>query len=207
MIIYMITNQANGKKYIGQTTKSLKQRWVEHNRQTCCRLLSRALKKYGKENFTIEEIAKANSIDELNQLEENLIAQYQTLNPMGYNLLKGGNNKKHHPESCRKMSATRTGKKVPSLSVPRGPRPFIVGFNISEAKKGKPNGLKGLKRPGMIRPMRRKTVSATPLIGGDFILFHSIKEASAFVGKNHSNIVACLKGRKPTAYGYRWNYV
>lgn len=40
---------------------------------------------------------------------------------------------------------------------------------------------------------------------GNFIKrFNSINEASAAVGKAHSNLVACLRGRQKTCGGYKW---
>ena len=40
---------------------------------------------------------------------------------------------------------------------------------------------------------------------GNFIKrFNSINEASAAVGKCHSNLVACLRGRQKTCGGYKW---
>ena len=61
--IYLITNKINNKKYVGKTTKSIKERWEEHlkdsKKEKCeIRPLYRAIRKYGIENFTIEEIEK-----------------------------------------------------------------------------------------------------------------------------------------------------
>lgn len=65
--IYLITNKINNKKYVGKTTKSIKERWEEHlkdsKKEKCeIRPLYRAIRKYGIENFTIEEIEKCNII-------------------------------------------------------------------------------------------------------------------------------------------------
>ena len=64
MIIYKITNKINNKVYIGLTTRTLKYRWSTHitesknlNNQ---KHLYRAMRKYGIENFTIEEIDSTN---------------------------------------------------------------------------------------------------------------------------------------------------
>lgn len=92
MIIYKITNQINKKTYIGQTVRSLTERWNEHLKMASTqdkRQLYCAMRKYGKENFTIEEIAKASSIDELNKLEQEYIVKYDSYNN-GYNMTDGG---------------------------------------------------------------------------------------------------------------------
>ena len=75
MIIYKITNNINGKAYIGQTTNTLARRWCKHNTPSSnyCRLLKRALNKYGKENFIIEKIAGSESIEELNKSRPNIV--------------------------------------------------------------------------------------------------------------------------------------
>lgn len=90
MIIYKITNTLNNKEYIGQTTKPLKQRWREHQLAKKRQAIHYAIKKYGVENFKIEQIGAATNQDELNQLEYDLIIQHNTMAPFGYNLRAGG---------------------------------------------------------------------------------------------------------------------
>jgi group I intron endonuclease len=56
--IYMITNEINGKVYVGKTEESIQKRFVEHcadskKERNKNRPLYRAMNKYGVENFTI----------------------------------------------------------------------------------------------------------------------------------------------------------
>lgn len=92
-IIYKITNKINRYIYIGQTIHSLDCRWKNHiraaNRGSKV-YFHKAIKKYGKDNFIVEQIAEANSKEELNKLEINLIKQYDCLAPNGYNTSTGG---------------------------------------------------------------------------------------------------------------------
>lgn len=37
--------------------------------------------------------------------------------------------------------------------------------------------------------------------------FPSVSEAARYLNKNHSNIIATLKGRQKTCYGYKWRYL
>lgn len=91
MFIYKITNKINNKSYIGQTTGSLKKRWNKHcSEKSQCLILKNAIKKYGKENFIIEEIDGANSQSELNYKEWLLIHKNNTVFPNGYNMKEGG---------------------------------------------------------------------------------------------------------------------
>ena len=109
MFIYKITNLINGKIYIGQTTKSIDIRWKQHCKaNSYCNYLKNAIQKYGKENFTIEEIDGANSLSELNYLEKHYICKFNSLAPNGYNLQSGGNNKLHHNITKNKLSKIRS---------------------------------------------------------------------------------------------------
>lgn len=104
MIIYKIQNKINNKIYIGQTTRTLDERIGEHKRKNS--LISRAIKKYGIDNFDINIIDNARTIDELNKKEIYYIKLYDSISN-GYNLCDGGNNTKgyhHTKESKLKMS-------------------------------------------------------------------------------------------------------
>ena len=97
MIVYKITNKVNGKIYIGQTTRRLKTRWNGHISKSYSKTgspLHAAIKKYKKENFTIEIIKHCSSRGELNMEEIRLIKEHNSLTPNGYNILKGGS---YHP--------------------------------------------------------------------------------------------------------------
>ncbi len=113
MIIYKITNNINDKVYIGQTTRSLSDRWTEHKKpsRTKKSAITFAMLKHGIENFKIEEIGGANNITELNYQEWLLIHKNNTLWPNGYNLLSGGGNiGKHSQETLLKMRRPKKDK-------------------------------------------------------------------------------------------------
>ena len=89
----MIKNNINGKRYIGQTRRSIEQRMYEHQRDAKSgrgHYISHAIAKYEWSNFTVSVLAETNSIDELNRLEEYYIRKYDTVK-FGYNLCYGGN--------------------------------------------------------------------------------------------------------------------
>lgn len=107
--IYKITNLINNKIYIGQTTRSVEVRWKEHLRSKDEYPIHKAIRKYGEENFTIEEIEKCEDNDLLNEREKYYISYYQSYNGnKGYNASPGGSDNtnlinwvKTHPEEIK----------------------------------------------------------------------------------------------------------
>ena len=74
--IYCITNLINGKKYIGQTVRSIQDRFKDHSHQAYrpendSRPICRAIRKYGIENFSIEQIEEVEN-DLLNEREKSI---------------------------------------------------------------------------------------------------------------------------------------
>lgn len=93
--IYLITNTINDKKYVGQTIFTIRQRFLEHinyakNGNNNHMPLAHAIKKYGEENFKIEELCKCKEED-LDKEEQYYIQKYNTFHN-GYNATLGGAN-------------------------------------------------------------------------------------------------------------------
>jgi group I intron endonuclease len=86
--IYLITNLYNLKKYIGITKFSIEERFAQHIKRGF--LLTEAIKKYGKEMFSIELIEEVESSERTYELEMFYIKEYNTKAPNGYNLTDGG---------------------------------------------------------------------------------------------------------------------
>ena len=92
-VIYKITNNVNGKSYIGQTIQNYKERFYQHCAIKCSKKVSdmaihKALRKYGKANFTLEVIEEVDA-DNLNEKERYWINYYDSYNN-GYNSTLGG---------------------------------------------------------------------------------------------------------------------
>lgn len=90
--IYKITNQINNKLYIGQTTKDLEWRWLKHQKDSIGKYkldtkFSRALRKYGVDNFIVEELERLENCTR-KQLTEREHFWVVTLNTIetGYNV-------------------------------------------------------------------------------------------------------------------------
>lgn len=87
--IYKITNTINNKSYIGQTV-NWKRRKKEHfgnNKLSYISLIGRAIRKYGKQNFTFEVLGE---YEDYNNQEKFFIEKYNTTSPNGYNIQSGG---------------------------------------------------------------------------------------------------------------------
>ena len=88
--IYKITNTINQKSYIGQTMQTLETRINKHfsRSQTATTGIDYAIGKYGKENFTVEQLCECDN-SQMDELERYYIQLYDTYNN-GYNLTLGG---------------------------------------------------------------------------------------------------------------------
>lgn len=139
--IYVITNQANGKKYVGQTTKTADVRFKEHIREaryngSGSRYLNNAITKYGEDNFSVEVlIDNIDSAEELDSLETYHIKSLDTLAPTGYNIQTGGQAKgrRHCDESRELMRQKKLGESNHNYGKPRTD---AAKANISKAKAG-----------------------------------------------------------------------
>lgn len=102
--IYKITNQINGKLYIGITKNSLKVRFQNHI-ASCVGYkgtvtLKNAIKKYGVDAFSIELIGQVDTLEKARNEEIRLISELNTYfaNGKGYNMTIGGNNRTRPPK-------------------------------------------------------------------------------------------------------------
>lgn len=94
-LIYKITNNKNGRSYIGLTGGALKKRWKEHCTSALYNKkitgIGRAINKYGAEHFSIVEITRCETEREASVCERGLIAAHGTYTAAGgYNMTLGG---------------------------------------------------------------------------------------------------------------------
>ena len=198
MIIYKITNEVNGKVYIGQTIRSIKKRWWEHKDDMSKSELPlyRAMRKYGVDNFTIEEIDGANSKSELNYKEVHYMYKFNSLDKnSGYNLRMGGSNGGHSQETRDKISKVQMGKK---------------------AKKSTKQKMSKTHKKRMENPELRKRISQTlrktstlkkPIVRSDGVEFESISECARQMGTTSPDLWATLNGKRKTHKGYSFKYL
>lgn len=83
--IYKIENLINHKVYIGQSIH-IERRWKEHCFPSKNTVIAKAIKKYGKENFSFQVLEEC-SEQELNKKEQFYIKKFNSVTPNGYNIV------------------------------------------------------------------------------------------------------------------------
>jgi group I intron endonuclease len=94
-IVYCVRNLVSGRVYVGQTTKPLSVRWTQHvsdaKHHTGCKVIARAIRKYGRAGFDVFPLAQCQTIADLNNLERVWIIMLRSMNwRYGYNRTMGG---------------------------------------------------------------------------------------------------------------------
>ena len=153
MIVYKITNTVNGKSYIGITTKSINARWRSHLVQMRLgneRTLYKAMRKYGHDKFTVQQIDSAVSIDVLGELERRYIFHFNSFGSGGYNMCAGGAGPlgmSHTEEAKRKMSEASKRRPPDSPETREKKRLAMLGNRIPDASVAiRAEKLRGQKR-------------------------------------------------------------
>lgn len=86
--IYKITNLLNNKIYIGKHKYS--EYRLDENYITSGTIINQSIEKNGIDNFKIELVDSANTLEELNEKEKYYIKYFNSKFPIGYNLTDGG---------------------------------------------------------------------------------------------------------------------
>ena len=115
-IIYRVTHIASSKSYVGLTVQTLQQRWRNHLEQAHAGgvrsedSLHQAIRDFGVEAFTIEQIDSGTTKGTLEAKERLWIEKLGTLAPAGFNIVEGGVSGGSNPKPC-----TVDGKKFRSV--------------------------------------------------------------------------------------------
>lgn len=178
-MIYRITHRESGRCYIGQTTRPISLRWRQHQRQSVCVRLHRAVTKYGPDAFDVEQLSVATNKLLLDFLERFWIGVHQSTDrAFGFNLRDGGSFGKHteaskllmsekvraaylKPETRERLRASKIGK---ALSAETRERIAITnsGKRHSDATKDRMSSLRSTLWQD---PEYRSTVTAAQTAG------------------------------------------
>lgn len=207
--IYKITNKINGKVYIGKTMFSIEERWKQHCRERIrnrCekRPLYNAMNKYGVENFIIEQIEECS--EEILSDREIYWINYFDSFKNGYNATCGGDGKYFvdYRLVIKTYSQIKNIRKTAQmLNVhPSTVRNILKAKNIEITSSAEVN-----------KSFNGKNVYMFSMDGKYIMSFISLSDAVRYVLKSstktkgeETHISAVCKGRRKSAYGYKWSY-
>lgn len=157
-LVYLLTNEINGKCYVGRTIRCVLLRWQEHIHasKTSTHLLHRAINKYKAASFSIEVLASVPTKEQMIALERLWIITLGTYLPdVGYNMSYGGEgfgysafSKEERKRIGQKISNSLTGKKRNKPSWKTGKthvecfgevKARAISLTMSLARKGIPS--------------------------------------------------------------------
>lgn len=177
MIVYLIENKLNGKKYVGQTVRGLNERLREHIFLDHS-VIHRAIEKYGWQNFKVSVLQECSTQEELNEREIYYIRKFDCMTPNGYNVVAGGNSTAGY-----KLTDAHKQRLRELNSGPRNPR---YGDACSEKSK------RASSRKNS-RPVKDLTTG---------IEYPSMSAAADAIGGKIAMISACANGNIKSAYGH-----
>lgn len=214
MVIYKITNNINNKMYIGQTIRDIDERWYEHCKKSSKKhsLLTRAILKYGKQNFNIEILEKAENLKKLNELEIYYINKYNSLDKKnGYNICLGGSLTKKN--EYKKIVCLNDGKIFETMKDASRFYKVHVG-SISKICNKKCKSIKGYsfcflrdwdgKLSKKIVPVNKKK---KVLCKNDSKTYSSISEAACFYKIKPSHVSLICNGHRASAKGIQFEFL
>lgn len=205
--LYRITNQVNGKCYIG-LAHNPSARWRKHRSGHGSKLLKAATVKYGIKSFEFKMLC-AGSKEYIQQLEIMAIKTFGTIAPNGYNLSTGGesgaNGVKMSRESVLRGAAKRRGFRHGEEARRR----------ISQANRGKKltrehrdklsKAHQGKSMP-LATQIALKTANSRA-IRVDGVCYSSIIEAANTLGINKNRLYALMAGYRRTGkFPEGWGY-
>ena len=206
--IYKITNDINNKIYVGKTEFSIEKRFQEHcrdSRKERCekRPLYKAMQKYGIEHFHIELLEETNNPEEREKYWINALHSYH----YGYNATQGGDGKKF-------------------IDYDLVVKTFLFFWTIVDTAKNlnideryvatilKHQNITPPTSKETIRKKMGKSVNQYDLDGNYLNTYETLGDAvkathpnlSTYSNGLKSSISDCCKGKRKTAFGYKWSF-
>lgn len=227
--VYKITNLVNNKLYIGITSKSIDDRLKSHilttynkSNKDCNSIFHKAIKKYGKENFVIEELDRNEDWEEIKKLEQFYIKKFNSFigfeNSNGYNSTLGGDG----------VLGYNT-KKVAKVSPITG-EIIEIYESITKAEKENCRGiLESCKGTGILangftwfyfddikelsmEELKNKTFKKCNVLlqldsnGNILKVWKEVNEVSRVLKISQGNISSVCAGKRRMAGGFRWMF-
>lgn len=199
--VYCYTGQ-NGKKYIGITSRSLAERAGKDGycyKQEKNSKFSNVINKYGFDFFTAEILIDELEEDEAKMLEKYYIDYYDSFYN-GYNSTLGGDGSQK-ADYKEILQLWKEGNKIEKIKQKTGYGKRAISATLNAYGVG---GTERIRRSaGQYHSIE---IYCYDLEGQYVTSYPTISEAGRILQGDHSNIVACLKGKRPSAYGFQWSY-
>lgn len=226
--VYCHTSPDN-KKYIGISFNPEK-RWAKGKGYIKNYRFYPDIEKYGWDNFTHEILYENLSFEEAKQKEQELIKQWDLMNPAhGYNLTEGGDgsfsehsrylmsksrkgntnakgqfhsieNRKQISESLKKYYAEHPPKRS-TLDLENPEVQAIINRRKEQTHLNRSNATSGANNPSA------KAVIQYDLQGNILNTFAYATLAATQFNIDLSGIIKCCRGKAKTAGGYKWTYL
>lgn len=204
--IYCIKNNINGKCYVGKTLKSPKERFSEHLYDAYKpteenRPLYRAIKKYGKDNFSLQTLEEC--ADELASEREIWYIKKLKTYAHGYNATIGGDGKQlfDHDIIKAQLEAGLSQQLIAELN----------GCSIDLIRQ-----VRLANNIPLTKVRKQPSVVAYIEDGTEVGVFISAREAFRFLREigitnarcnGGTHISDVCNGNRKEAYGFRWKYI
>jgi group I intron endonuclease len=200
-IVYCTTNLINNKKYIGSHTRNLDE-YLGSGVD-----ITKAIKKYGKDNFTRQILAEVDSYELMRELEEYWCEYFDVENnKLFYNRTNKGIGS---PRGWIMTQETRQTKNLSQINKPKHTqegkqklREQRLGIDYfgNKGKKLKESHRKKAAE-NRYKPILQYTIEGT---------FIKEWESATIVanqnGWNRANIHSCCRGKQKTSYNFIWKY-
>lgn len=191
----------NGKKYVGITCRSLKQRFKNGYGYCHNEYMMNAINKYGWNNTEHNLLASGLSKDEAERMEIELIKNQDLTNrEKGYNIELGGKASNRITEETRKKLRAKCS----------GKNNARYGVEVSKETREKMRKAKLGKKQPESQKLKRRISEGKPIaqytIDGTYIrTFYSGRQVKRELGIHNAS--ACARGLCKTSGGYVWKYV
>ena len=208
--VYMIRNRLNDKCYIGITKHDYLYRFKEHiyeaNYNKSGRVICKAIRKYGYENFESILLEKVEKLSVAAEKEKYYIDKYRTYigfdDSKGYNMTLGGEGRSVYfvsPETRKRMSLSQKGENHSfygkHLSDEHKLHCSIAKLGIKKSEEARRKMSESRKRP--VLKLDKKTLEI-------IAEYESVEDAQLINNVHHISDV-CNKKRK-TAGGFHWKF-
>ena len=210
--IYLFTFP-NNKKYCGYTSQKLERRWNNGQGYIKCPLVYSAIQKYGWNNIKKEIIFTSSNQQEAYDKEKEIIQTLDLTNPKnGYNLDEGG-----RPHGGGRFLTESGRQKISETHKQLWANPEYRAKMLDKRKNNKPSQLcidksriATSKRRAGVTPTNTLSVCQLDKSTGEIIAEYvsASHAALAVMGNKNgcSNILNVCRGKRLTAYGYKWRF-